>query len=388
MACGIVDSRIAAANRRVFFSSAGNCAGGVFGGRPGVGKARGVVVAEEDIFVAGRGAPSAAAWGAIGKMPGEQEGVIGVRSGGDGSADGEGSYRAGILRLGPEFAIGGEIVPEEHGRIPPRAALPSAQVRQVRACGIEGGEHEASLERVVGGELGITHEEAGELAGRAVLVDARVGVPMVSRGVLDGPGDGNFGGRGAGIGDTIPEDRDGQSGFIGLVRDERRKGFERDFHRQSGIGKIHAGEREFAGESGGCQAGEAGSVVGTEAARSGIGRLQARFEHAGDGLAVAGLRPDGGERVRGGVPFVRPIENFPVAELAASAEADGAGADTAQWKADGGEPSSGEGARVSDLGSGGRGRCRRGRRLRGDGGGCAGERHLFEKGPALRGHQI
>ena len=76
-----------------------------------------------------------------------------------------------------------------------------------------------------------------------------------------------------------------------------REGFERDADGEDGVGEIDAGERKLAGESGVGEADEAGRVLGAESAGAFIGRLDARFQHAGDGLARAGLRPDGGEGV-------------------------------------------------------------------------------------------
>ena len=112
----------------------------------------------------------------------------------------------------------------------------------------------------------------------------------------------------------------GRPRLVGLVRDERREGFERDAHGERGIGEIDARERELAGERGGGEADQARGVLGAESAGAFVGRLDARLEHAGDGLAAAGLHPDGGERVGGRVALIGPIEDFPVAELAASAE--------------------------------------------------------------------
>ena len=203
------------------------------------------------------------------------------------------------------------------------------------------------------GRSGTVHEESGEGGGGTVVVDARVGWPAVrAGGVVDGPGDGDFGGRGAGVGDAIAQDGDGESALVGVVGDEGGEGFERDADGEGGIGEIDAGEGELAGEGGGGEADEAGGVVGAESAGAFVGRLDARFEHAGDGLAGAGLHPDGGEGVGGCVAFVGAVEDFPVAELAASAERDGSGGDASEGEGDGGEVSSGEDARVGDLGCG------------------------------------
>ena len=218
------------------------------------------------------------------------------------------------------------------------------------ARGVERGESEAAFEWIVGGEVGTVHEEAGECGRGAVVVDAGVGGLGASGGVVDGPGDGDFGGRGARVGDAIAEDGDGKAALVGVVRDERGEGFEGDADGKDGVGEIDAGEGELAGEGGGGEADEAGGVLGAESAGAFVGRLDARFEDAGDGLARAGLRPDGGEGVGGRVALVGAIEDFPVAELSAAAERDGSGGDASEREGDGGEASSGEDARVGDIG--------------------------------------
>ena len=139
MAGGMVDSRSAAAKRRVFFSESGEIRGGVFGGGPGVGEAGRVVVAEEGIFVALGGSPTAAArrcdWG---NAEASRKVEIGVGAGGEGAIEAECADAAARFRFGAEFAIGGEIIPEEHGRIPPAIALPAAEVGDVGGGGVRG----------------------------------------------------------------------------------------------------------------------------------------------------------------------------------------------------------------------------------------------------------
>ena len=282
---------MAAANWRVFFSRASQVFGGVLGGGPGVGEARGVVVADEGIFIAARGAPAAAPRGAVGEMPGQQKRVIGVRAGGDGAAERERAHGSGVRRLGTEFAIGRKIVPEKHGRVPPAAALPSAKMGDAGAGGIEHGEQEAAFERVVGGQCRAGHEKAGQPLGSLVIVDARVIGPGVAGGILDGPGDGDLGGRRAGVGDAVAQDGDRQAGFVGFVGNEGREGFERDFDRQGGIGEVDARQREFAGKGGRGEAREARRVICAQPAGAFEGRLDARFQHAGDGLAACRPAP-------------------------------------------------------------------------------------------------
>jgi hypothetical protein len=196
------------------------------------------------------------------------------------------------------------------------------------------------------------HEEAGEGGGGSVVVDAGVGGLRASGGIVDRPRDGDFGRRGAGVGDAISQDGDGEAALVGVVRDEGGEGFKRDAHGEGGVGEIDAGEGEFAGEGGGGEADEAGGVLGTESAGAFIGRLYAGFEDACDGLARAGLRPDGGECVGRRVALIGAIEDFPVAELTAATERDGSGGDASEREGDRGEASSGEDARVGDIGRG------------------------------------
>ena len=73
--------------------------GGVFGGGPGVGEAGGVVVADESVFVALGRSPTAAARRAIGEMPGEEEGEIGVGAGSEGAVETERADAAARLRV-------------------------------------------------------------------------------------------------------------------------------------------------------------------------------------------------------------------------------------------------------------------------------------------------
>ena len=234
------------------------------------------------------------------------------------------------------------------------------------------------------------HVEAGEGGGRAIVVEAGVGGRGAAGGIVDGPGDGDFGGHGAGVGDAIAKDGDGESAFVGLVRDEGGEGVEGDAHGERGIGEIDAGERELAGEGGGGEAYEAGDVLGAESTGAFVGRLDARFQHAGDGLAGPGLHPDGGEGVGGRIAFVGAVEDFPIAKIASVRR----GRLPRQRRRRGGkamavEVPPGEDARVGDLGAGRRG-GRWGLGLSGGFGlsGGGGKGHLLEEGAAPGGHQV
>src|ERR1019366_3625874 len=173
--------------------------GDISGSGPGVGEAGGVVVAYEGVLVALGSVPAAAARRAIGEVPGEEEGEIGMRAGRDGAVEAESADGADFGGFGAEFAIGREIVPKEHGGVPPAVARPAAQGGDVGAGGVESGEGEAALERIRGGKVGAGHEETGEVGGGAILVHPRVDVGRgrrpASGGVFDGPGDGDLGSR-------------------------------------------------------------------------------------------------------------------------------------------------------------------------------------------------
>ena len=118
--------------------------------------------------------------------------------------------------------------------------------------------------------------------------------------------------------------------------------------------EIDVREGELSGEAGGGETGKSGSVVGAEAVLAFEGRKDARFEDAREGLAGAALRPDGWERLGGAVSLVGPVEDLPVAQLAASAEAEAACADTSEGEGEHGEVASFEDARVGE-GAGGNG---------------------------------
>src|ERR1039458_7416548 len=168
--------------------------GGVFRGSPGVGEAGGVVVAEKGVFLTFGRTPAAAARRAIGEVPGEEEGEIGVAAGRDGAVKAKSADGADFGGFGAEFAIGGKIVPEEHGGIPPASLFPAAEVSDAIVGGMEGGEGEAALEGIGGGKIGAGHEQAGEVGGGAVIGGAGFVRLGAAGGVFDGPGDGDIGG--------------------------------------------------------------------------------------------------------------------------------------------------------------------------------------------------
>src|SRR5207253_2181149 len=84
----------------------------------------------------------------------------------------------------------------------------------------------------------------------------------------------------------------------------------------------------------------------------GVGRRQPRFEYAGHGFAVAAARADSGERVARRAALVGTVVDLPVTQLAASTQADAAGADAAEGERQHRELVAGEGAGIADALSG------------------------------------
>ena len=96
--------------------------------------------------------------------------------------------------------------------------------------------------------------------------------------------------------------------------------------------EVDVRQRIFAGEGGRLKPAESGNVVGAKAILPLIGRQNARLKHVRHRACVAGLRPDGGKSIGRTESLVGPIEDLPVDELAATAEADAARSDAAQGK--------------------------------------------------------
>ena len=100
----------------------------------------------------------------------------------------------------------------------------------------------------------------------------------------------------------------------------------------------------------------------------------AGFEDVSDGFGAADLSPDGGEGVGEIVPFIGAIENFPITKLAAAAQTERTGGDTAEREGDHGELASGEGAGVARGGESRRSGGLVGRRFDDSGDGCGAEK--------------
>jgi hypothetical protein len=130
----------------------------------------------------------------------------------------------------------------------------------------------------------------------------------------------------------VAQHRHRQPRVVFLVRDERAERVERDADWHPPITKGHSCEWKLAGERRALQALQARCAVRPDAERTLIRRLQARLEDAHERLAPRGLDTNRGERVVRRVALVGPVEDLPVAELAAPAESDAPGADAAERK--------------------------------------------------------
>src|ERR1017187_4800634 len=217
----------------------------------------------------------------------------------------ERAYGLALGGFGTELAILAEIVPEEQGAGPPFGVDPAAQIGEL-AFGLDEADSQRAGFRIVAGYARVGHQQTLDLPGFAVLDDALFAGAELHRvvgadanGVFDRPGDGNRGGVLTRVVDTIAQDGDGQPGFFGIERDEGAESIQRNVDGQAGIAEGDLGDGELAGESCAFEAAEAGRVLGAEAIGTFVGRHEAGLEHVRDGLAAAGLRPEGGESVLG-----------------------------------------------------------------------------------------
>ena len=217
---------------------------------------------------------------------------------GDGALETESADNAGFGGFWTEFAIGGEVIPEEKRRIPPAAGGPALEVSEIAVTWIENGEDEAAIEDVGFGERRVGHDETGESGGgSSEFVGARV---AFADGVINGPGDGDVGGAWVGILDAIAKDGDGETGIIGVVRDERREGFEGDLDGECVSEKSMWARGNSPMKRAEARRERPGAFCGTEAVLPFVGRLIAGFEDVGDrfGGAAFDVGPDGREARR------------------------------------------------------------------------------------------
>ena len=131
----------------------------------------------------------------------------------------------------------------------------------------------------------------------------------------------------------VAQDEGRDAGVVGLERDERIEGFERDLERDLAVGELDLGEGVFALEAGLLHARQAGHEDAAEAETGREGRLERALEDADE--LLAGLLEVEGEEGEGHVDALAgPVEDLPVAEVAAAAERDRARADAAEREGD------------------------------------------------------
>ncbi len=220
--------------------------GGVVCRGPGVGESLGIVIADDGFLVALGSFPSAPLRRAIREMPGQNECVASRLAWCDGTLQAQGADGTAGVGFIPEPAVVGEIVPEKHGRIPPPALRPTAPMRKQATFDLCGTERESAVHWVVSGDARIAHNETGKAIGRAefILTGIRVQLCDVgtvyacSDGIFDRERHGNLGFCPPGIRHVVSQECNGKARFLGVMRDERRKSVERDFHGKLGVLEI------------------------------------------------------------------------------------------------------------------------------------------------------
>ena len=100
---------------------------------------------------------------------------------------------------------------------------------------------------------------------------------------------------------------------------KRREGFQAHLHRQCIVDEIDARQRKLAGETRLRQPRKPWRILRTEPVLAFIGRL-IRASKRAPRAWLTHLCPNRWQRVSQIVAFIRPIENLPIAQLAAPAE--------------------------------------------------------------------
>src|SRR4030066_73073 len=146
-------------------------------------------------------------------------------------------------------------------------------------------------------------------------------------------GDGDLGRSGARVLHPEAEDEGRDAGIVRIHGDERIERFERDLERDLAVGGLDLGGGVFALEPGFFHARQAGdkNAAETEAGRE--RRLDGALEDADE--LRSRLVEIHGEKREGHVDALAgPVEDLPVAEVAAAAEGDRARADAAEREGD------------------------------------------------------
>ena len=233
-----------------------------------------------------------------------------------------------------------EVVPEDLEIVPPVAADPVGEVGDVGPGCRQGHRSEG---RLLGLDLARGHGQAAEGRRRLDLVDVLaelvvaepVDLPdaVEADRVDDGAGDRDLGRGGAGVLHPEAQDEGRDAGIVRLQRDERIEGLEPDLERDLAVGELDLGEGVFALEAGFLHARQAGHEDAAEAEAGRERRLDRTLEDAD--VLLARLLDVEGEEGEGHMDALAgPVEDLPVAEVAAAAERDRARADAAEREGD------------------------------------------------------
>lgn len=136
-------------------------------------------------------------------------------------------------------------------------------------------------------------------------------------------------GRRAGVLDGVGEGGGWEAGVVGLVWDEGCVGFECDLEGEFLVPEVYPAEGILAPHLAVGESRQPRGGARVEAVALRVRWLEAGLEYASVDFAPL-LDGDAEEAVRHPLPLRRPVENLPVAELAASTDAHVARADAAE----------------------------------------------------------
>ena len=146
-------------------------------------------------------------------------------------------------------------------------------------------------------------------------------------------GDGDLGRGGTRVLHPVAQDEGGDPGIVRRQGDEGIEGFEPDLEGDLAVGELDLGERVFTLEAGLLHAGQPGHEDALEAEPGRERRLERALENA-DELPAAPLEVQGEEGEGHVDALAGPVEDLPVAEVAAASNRDRARADAAEREGD------------------------------------------------------
>ena len=316
---------------------------------PGVREPRGVVVADPVVRpgrVGLRGPRDA-----VGEVPGEEEERLARLPGGEVDRDRERGHRGvrGACRALVEAPVGEEVVPEVEERARPASLRPARAGRDQSVRGRDQGDRPPR--RVLRVHLLRREEHSlrgggapGGVAVRGGPEDLRVALPVLLRlrpvhahEVRERRADGRLDGLRRAIAELDAEDRDRKPARLRVRGHEGVHGLEVRLDGEVGVGEKHAAERVGRGEAGRPEAGQPCVRCRRAVASLELVRRERALEDARDrgplrlpqAYGEEGRCRRGRDEALGG-----PVHELEVAQVAAPAERDRAGADAADRKRD------------------------------------------------------